>query len=404
MLLDLAFLAVAAVVVGAIAVTHVIMTRALRHRPEPASPPARYPSLTVIRPIRGLDIDEEENLRAALDTGYPGEVETIFVLDDDLDPAYTVVARAVRAHRRTGHHGSARVLVAGAPPPGRTGKLNAMIAGAAEARGELIAFGDSDTRPDRDVLRELVDALVAAPSAGCAFAPVVVDHPAQTAGDVGYALMLNAWYGPAVARVAARDGELPFIMGQLMVFKREALDVVGGVACAEGQLVDDMYIGACLASAGWRNVMIRHPLAISNGGMTLGEFWALMRRWLLFSHNGLPSAFTGPNWLRGLEVWLGVMLLVWGAALDRPLGVLAGAVVLGASMASQARLQEAFGGAHIALKHLWVTLLIPLLGPLVVLSTLLDRRVSWRGRSYALDLDARLDGKGAPRGRAATQP
>ena len=47
-------------------------------------------------------------------------------------------------------------------------------------------------------------------------------------------------------------GELPFIMGQLMVFRRPALRAIGGVACAEGQLVDDMYIGKRVHEAGFR--------------------------------------------------------------------------------------------------------------------------------------------------------
>ena len=32
-------------------------------------------------------------------------------------------------------------------------------------------------------------------------------------------------------------------MGQLMVFKRRALEAIGGVGVAQGQFVDDMYIG-----------------------------------------------------------------------------------------------------------------------------------------------------------------
>jgi len=50
-------------------------------------PAKRLPSITVIRPVRGLDVEADKNLAAALDNEYPGEVETIFVFDDDLDPA-----------------------------------------------------------------------------------------------------------------------------------------------------------------------------------------------------------------------------------------------------------------------------------------------------------------------------
>jgi len=371
------------------------LARAQR-RPEPPRKHLwHYPSVSVIRPVRGADVGARENVAAALDTGYPGDVETIFVFDDESDPGLPIAREVVRTHNASFRHCRAVVIVAGAPPPARTGKLNAMIVGASRARGSLIAFGDSDTRPDRELLRELVETLMTTPRAGSAFAPVVIDDTPRGAGDVLYALMQNALYAPLAARDAAKsDGSLPFIMGQIMVFKREALDAICGVACADGQLVDDMYIGACVARAGYRNIMIRRPLAITNGGMALGEFWALMRRWLLFSHNGLPSAFTGPGWLRGLETWTAIALIAAGAALARPAGVLLGAVAIVASAASHARLERAFGGAPTALRHWWVTLLIPLLAPAVIVSAIFHREVTWRGRAYALDLGAHLDGRG----------
>src|SRR5581483_10942575 len=109
----------------------------------------------------------------------------------DKDPGLPIAREVVAAHRASGRRGSADVIVAGAPPAGRTGKLNAMVVGQRRARGELIAFGDSDTRPDHHVLRGVVDALLASPSNGSAFAPVLVHQPAQGAGDVLYALMQN---------------------------------------------------------------------------------------------------------------------------------------------------------------------------------------------------------------------
>src|SRR5579859_1332266 len=225
--------------------THRQLVRAIADARPQRPTLARYPSVSVIRPVRGRDVDAAANFAAALDTGYPGEVETLFIVDDESDPAWPLLKQAV-AHAQH----EARVLVAGPPPAGRTGKLNAMIVGLEAARGELVAFGDSDTRPDRDVLRVTVETLLAEPGAGSAFAPVVVcNHTgtAGTAGDAGYALLIDALYGPAVALACRATGDLPFIMGQLMVLKRSTLAAIGGLDCARGQLVDDMHIGACVA-------------------------------------------------------------------------------------------------------------------------------------------------------------
>ncbi|HEY8429639.1 MAG TPA: glycosyltransferase, partial [Sandaracinaceae bacterium] len=136
-----------------------LMRAALRPAPR-LRPLDSYPSLSVIRPIKGLDADLHVNLRAALDNGYMGPIETIFVLDHEREPALPLVLEAIREHNASGRPGRARVIFSGEPPPGRTGKLHAMIAGMRDANGELVAFADSDIRPGPDGLNAVVEALV----------------------------------------------------------------------------------------------------------------------------------------------------------------------------------------------------------------------------------------------------
>jgi len=391
----LAFSALGALLALLIFLGHRQMARSIVRPPIPPARLGTYPSVTVIRPIRGLDIGARENAVALLDQSYPGEQETLFILDTESDPAYPVMVELVRARAALGK-GRSEVLIAGKPPPGRTGKLNAMMLGEAKARGELIAFSDSDTRPGPHLLRVLVEELVARPEAGDTFAPVVAQSDTTTAGDVAYELLVNPWYGASVALAAGKDGELPFIMGQIMVFTRKALAAVGGVKCAEGQFVDDMYIGQCVARAGFKNVMVPYPLRIVTGGLSPRQFIRVFRRWMLFSQGGLPPSFTRPNWFRGTLYFtaLGVALV---ALLSRNW---AGAVLPAFAAAlfvwSQVALQRRFGGPAVAVKHLWVPAVLPMVGALVQLSTKLNRHVDWRGRSYSLDASAKLTGSSPP--------
>jgi ceramide glucosyltransferase len=366
------------------------LSRAITDRAERPHRLSHYPSVTVVRPVRGADPGCEENFRSALDTGYPGDVETLFVFDDESDPGYPIACRVVAMH---GGPGTARVIVAGEPPGGplrMTGKLNAMAVGAREARGQRIAFGDSDTRPDREVLRALVEALEISPDAGCTFAPVVVSSPATAPGDVGYKLLLNAWYGPSVALQAGRSRRVPFIMGQLMVWRREVLEAIGGVECARGQLVDDMYLGTRVQKAGFTNLMIRHPLHIHNQGMSFAGFVRLYKRWLCFSRNGLPISFTAPMWIRGVEFWLAILLLLGALATGHRWAALVPLTALGAFALGFRALDERLGGVPIPFRWLWVALAVPLLAPFELVSMALVKSIDWRGRAYALDAQARL--------------
>jgi ceramide glucosyltransferase len=351
---------------------------------------ARFPSISVIRPVRGADVGAAENYAAALDTGYPGEIETIFVFDDKNDPGYPIALEAVARHRGAGGHGSSSIVTAGAPPRGMTGKLRAMMVGELHARHQLIAFGDSDTRPDREVLRSTVETLLTTPGAGCAFAPVVCNQPAQKAGDVGYATLINSWYGPSVAVASRRTGDVPFIMGQLMVFTRECLRDIGGVGCARGHLVDDMAIGHVVAQRGWRNVMAPHPLYIATGGMGIVDFSRLFRRWLLFSRNGLPFEFTRPMWLRGIEFYIASAALALALYTHHWLAALGPALALAAFQWSVLAIGRRFGGAPVAPRHFWVPFFLPVIAPIQMGVSLVNPRVDWRGRAYEVDAHARL--------------
>jgi len=373
---------------------HVRLRRVLARRPAAPPFPATAPSITVIRPVKGLDTGAEENVRAFLEMEYPGQLELLFVVDSAEDPAYPLIQRLVGELPTTARR--VEVLFSGSPPPGRTGKLNAMLVGVAAATGELLAFNDSDSRPTKDLLGRLVNELLARPDCGCTFVPVVGSADAPTAGDVAYGLLMNAWYGPTVSWAAEPKGELDFIMGQLMVCRRQALDAVGGVGVAEGQFVDDMYIGRALWKAGWKNVVIEAPLRIVIGGMGPVEFFRTFRRWMLFGEGGLSFRFTWPNWVRGIACWIAWVVLCVALATGNLASAALALAPIAFSVWTQASLQRAYRGPRIALHQLWVPAVLPLLAGLVAIAARVNRRVDWRGRSYELDGEARLGASGSP--------
>ncbi len=366
------------------------------HRRETERPPRlrAYPSVTVVRPVKGADVEQAENFRAALNTGYPGEIETIFVFEDENDPACALARDAIEQHRRSGGHGAARIVFAGKPPVDVTGKINNMIAGEAEASGEYIGFGDSDSRPDTQVLMNLIEHLDADERAGAAFAPAVTPSPPRTPGDVAHHIILNAY---ALANMEVKAGEhreLPFLVGQLMVFRREALAAIGGVECAAGQLVDDMYLGARIVDAGYRNIIGTHPLHIINYGLGFGDFLRLWRRWLFFGRGGMPADFVWPLVFRAVSFFASLALAIAALATGPAWAALPPAVVLAAEGLHQLRLNRVYGGAPVPFRYAgmaWVP--FPTVIP-IGLSMLLKPEVDWRGRTYRVDLGARLSRKG----------
>ncbi|HBQ17170.1 MAG TPA: hypothetical protein DEF51_40590 [Myxococcales bacterium] len=342
------------------------------------------PAMLVVRPIRGRDPGLEANVRAALAQNYPAPLETLFVLDDESDPALPILRRVLARHPSA----NARVVFSGTPEPDRTGKLHAMIQGMAAARAQapLVCFADSDTRPSPRLLRRLAARVMAEPDVGAAFARAVCSERPETGGDAAYALLLDGIYGPQAALSMRHHESLPFIMGQTMVLRCAALDAAGGLEASEGQLVDDMHIGARLAAAGYRNVLVGAPLRIIQRGLSWADFRSLALRWLIYGRTGIPFwPFNAPA-----VAWTSVYFagLVVGVANLAAGHVGAGALALVGALAvpfALQRLRRSQGGAALPARLWWAPVATLALLPELYLRALFTRSVMWRGRVYQLD-------------------
>ncbi|HEY1550652.1 MAG TPA: glycosyltransferase [Kofleriaceae bacterium] len=368
-----------------IATHHLWLAKRVRPRLAVESP-RTWPSVAALRPIRGRDPGARENLDALLAMSYPGRIEFLFLLDDATDPSYALVEAAIAAHPDR----TARVVLTGEPPPNRTGKIHKMILGSELVTADVLAFSDSDTRPQPNALRELVALLESDPHNGIAFAPkVAVASDAQT-GDVGYELLVNAWYGAAIDRLADERGHVPFAMGQFMIIRASALDAIGTMRAAEGELVDDMFLGRRMLETGFANVIATTRVPLVIGGMRLVEFLPVFRKWLFFAQSGLPDGFKTAGWLRavaGFGTWATVIA---GIAISSATVLATGLAALALFTLSQVRLNRLIGGAGVALRHYWVAAALPFIAAGVALSTKLNHTVTWRGRRYSLDDTGRL--------------
>lgn len=346
----------------------------------------KYPSVTVIRPVKGLDVGAAENFRAGLNTGYPGAVETIFVFDSIDDPAY-----AIAEQMNQEFPGRVKLITSGSPPPGRTGKLHAMIAGEKAASGELIAFTDSDTRPDQNVLRVLVETLLTTPGAGSVFVPVVSDQPMRKVGDVFYALLQNALYAPWALLAAGKSRTLPFIMGQYMVFTRACLEKIGGVQCATGQLVDDMYIGKVVHEAGLRNVIAPYSLSIFSSGLSFSAFIPIYRKWFQFGKNGLPFSFVWRQWAFAACFFVALALIPIAFAFSNFTAVGLASATIVAFCYGLVLVHRTYGGSSVPALYFWAPFAMMLVAAMVVVMNRVNNKVMWRGREYRVNSRAALN-------------
>jgi cellulose synthase/poly-beta-1,6-N-acetylglucosamine synthase-like glycosyltransferase len=199
------------------------------------------PFVTVVAPCRGLDEGLQENLETLFRQRYPA-YEIIFVVDRPDDPALDVIEK-VRKGQGNVLCPATRVVVAGrASDSGQ--KVHNLIAavGAADERGEVFVFVDSDARPRRDWLRALV-APLADESVGAAtgyrwFLPS--HHPATH---------LRAVWNASIASALGENSRRNFCWGGSTAIRRETFARLRMTEQWRGTLSDDFALTRALQNA-----------------------------------------------------------------------------------------------------------------------------------------------------------
>ncbi len=103
--------------------------------------------VSILKPLAGIDLDLESNLRTFFDQNYPG-FEILFAVRDGSDPAAEVVEKL----RKEYSHIPSQLLVTGEPPypNAKVFSLDRMMMAAAN---DLLVMSDSDVRVTPEFLR-----------------------------------------------------------------------------------------------------------------------------------------------------------------------------------------------------------------------------------------------------------
>ena len=201
--------------------------------------------MSVIVPAR----NEESCLGACLESlaGQSGVSFEIIVVNDGSSDGTRRIAQAVP---------SVLVVDAGPPPPGWTGKNNAMAAGAKVARGEWLLFTDADTvhKPG-----SLTRAVAEAQKHGAALLSYSPEQ--EVRGFWEKAVMpvifaeLAATYRPS--QVSDPQSTAAAANGQYILISHEAYDSIGGHAVVSGSLLEDVGLARVVKASG-RNIFFRY--------------------------------------------------------------------------------------------------------------------------------------------------
>jgi len=207
------------------------------------SSPAVYPPVSILKPVRGLDDELEENLESFYRLDYP-VYEMIFALDDWNDPAGEIVRKVADKypHFRT-------VILATGHSSTQNPKIHKLSRMESESRGRLLWITDSNIRVEPDTLTRLVAEYIST-GASLVFSPIL-GSSSQSFTSLMENSSLNFFTSGNVITLWKLFAQ-PVVVGKSMLIDRLAIRTFGGFQYFREYLAEDYLIGKSFLKSGFK--------------------------------------------------------------------------------------------------------------------------------------------------------
>jgi ceramide glucosyltransferase len=328
--------------------------------------------ISILKPLAGLDLDLESNLRTFFEQDYPS-FEILFAVRSESDPAVQVVSRLQREYSKI----PSRLVITGEPtyPNAKVFSLERMMAAAAN---DLLVMSDSDIRVTPDLLRtaaaEFQDARLGV--ATCPYRAV----PGASFWSRLEATGMNTdfWGGALVARML--EG-MRFAVGPTIVARRRVLQAIGGFARLKDYLAEDFVMGQFAAGAGYGVILSSYVIEHHIGSATFGENTAHRLRWARSTRRSRPAGYIGQLFTMPLP--LALIACAFSPAWWRVLPVALVVRTVAAYMVSLRVLRARLNWPLLPIEDL--------MGFFFWVAGFFGNTISWRGRRYRLSADGRFE-------------
>ncbi len=235
--------------------------------PLPPADAGAAPPVTLLKPLHGFEPRLAANLGGFAAQTYGGDIQTVFGVSADSDPAITALV-ALRTPATT--------LVVDGERHGSNAKVSNLVNMMAAAKHDILVVSDSDIAVGPDYLARVVGAL-ALPGVG---AVTCLYHGRGDAGGWSKLAAQGISYGflPAVV-VGLRLGLAEPCMGSTIALRRETLDAIGGFAAFADILADDHAIGVAVRVPGLHVAVPPFTVAHGCGDASLAALMRHELRW-----------------------------------------------------------------------------------------------------------------------------
>ena len=336
--------------------------------PPPRDPKA-FPSVTMLKPLHGLEPGLEDNLRSFLNQDYPGPIQIVFGVQDPTDPAIAVVNALLAANP-----GLDASLVIDEDMHGGNRKVSNLINLERHARNDVIVLSDSDIRVDSRYLRHLA-AELEQPGLG-AITCLYVGQPVGGVWSKLAAMSINHHFLPNVVMGVTLGLAKP-CFGSTVALKKSVLDDIGGFRAVADHLADDFVLGQLVREKGFKTKVSRWTISHMGSEPTAADLIAHEIRWARTIRVIEPAGFVGSGIAYALPFAAIACLLMPFQAL--PLWFLLASLCARVLLAW--RVDQRTGCQAGAL---WLVPVRDMLSFIVFVGACFTNSVTWRGRRFKI--------------------
>jgi len=240
-------------------------------RKRPTNRPDTATSISILKPVAGMEPELYDNLRSFCIQDYP-DYQIIFGARDADDPALDL------ARRLQDEFPQLDIQVVSGDHINCINRKIANLAYMAKfAHGEYLVASDSSTRVEPRYLNELA-ARLDDPEVGVVTCLYWGRSDASLWSRLG-ALYMNEWFLPSILlgwMLGLRD----FGFGSTLAMRREHLDAIGGFVALKDQLADDYMLAKLLRERGLKTVLSRYLVETTVYESAFSTLWKHELRWV----------------------------------------------------------------------------------------------------------------------------
>ncbi|MDX1952075.1 MAG: bacteriohopanetetrol glucosamine biosynthesis glycosyltransferase HpnI [Verrucomicrobiota bacterium] len=230
-----------------------------------------FPTVSILKPLKGTDEHTEDCLRSWFTQEYPGSIQLLFGVASSDDPVCVLVRRLMAEYPA-----QEAELVICDPVLGANAKVSTLVHLYKKSGHELIVISDADVLVEGGFLKSFV-AEFDCDRVGLANCFYQLSHPVNVAMRLE-AMAVNADFWPQVLQGISLK-RMDFALGAVMGMRKKAISGIGGFESLLDYLADDYQLGNRVAANGWKVTL--SPLVVQSAAhaMSAKEVWEHQLRW-----------------------------------------------------------------------------------------------------------------------------